>query len=61
MPCLALPLCPCLLHPQDPGVWIHYDDSYVATAPRAAVLRDCQADGYLFFYTAGAPRAHGAH
>lgn len=32
------------------GVWFHYDDSYVQPTKFPNVVRDCQQDGYLFFY-----------
>ncbi|GBF94656.1 hypothetical protein Rsub_07392 [Raphidocelis subcapitata] len=35
---------------EDPTLWIHYDDSFVATAARGAVLAGCKSDGYLFFF-----------
>jgi ubiquitin C-terminal hydrolase len=33
------------------GQWFHYDDSFVQPTTLATVVRRCQADGYLFFYT----------
>jgi hypothetical protein len=39
-----------LTPPQDPSLWIHYDDSYVSTSGRLSVFANSQADGYLFFY-----------
>lgn len=32
------------------GEWFHYDDSYVQPIRFCNVVRDCQQDGYLFFY-----------
>lgn len=36
--------------PQDAARWARYDDKDVKFGSRAEALRDCECDGYLFFY-----------
>jgi ubiquitin C-terminal hydrolase len=33
------------------GQWFHYDDSFVQPIKLETVVRRCEADGYLFFYS----------